>query len=209
MNDIQGIKVRGRHAKLIQAVCSPSLHNYIIVKAVFIGVKEEVKSICADVLDEQHIQLEDDACAALAPWLSGTCTVLAPSLQEWPRTRVRKVPQFDYDVAEIYYPKALDTIVSGNDSTIALRAFPIFQQNYGASIPLLKEYSTILWELAQAYEYTNEIIGVGLPEGERVYTLKFPKFEEFELHLLERIPQIYALARNIVKEDTAGLARAA
>lgn len=198
MNEILGVKVKGRHAKLIQAVCHPGRYSHMMVKAVFIGVKEEVKSICADVLDKQSIHLE-----------SGDGVVLAPNLQEWPRTRVRKVPQFDYDVAEIFYPKVLDTIVSGNTSTIALHAFPIFQQNYGAYIPLLKEYSAILWDLAQANGYTSEVRGFGLPEGERVFILKFPKVEEFELHLLERMPQIYSLARNIVKEDRAGLACAA
>ena len=197
MNDVQGFKVKGRHAKLIQAVCGSDSYRHTLIKAVFIGVKEEMKAICADVLDRQSICLEDGGI------------VLAPDRQEWPRTRVRKVPQFDYDVAEIFYPKSLDTIVSGNDSTIALHAFPIFQQEYGAHMPLLQEYSAILWELALVNEYTKERVGIGLPEGERVFTLKFPKLEIFEQHLLERMPQIYALARNIVKEDAGGLARAA
>jgi len=198
MNKIQGIKVKGRHAKLIQAVCHPGSYSNMMVKAVFIGVKEEVKALCADVLDRQSIHLE-----------SGDGVVLAPNYQEWPRTRVRKVPQFDYDVAEIFYPKSLETIVSGNESTIALHAFPIFQRNYGSSIPLLQEYAVILWELAQANGYTTEVRGFGLPDGERVFTLEIPKLEEFEQHLLERMPQIYALARNIVKEDAACMARAA
>jgi hypothetical protein len=73
----------------------------------------------------------------------------------------------------------------------------------------LREYSQILWELAIANEYTKEIAGAGLPVGERVYILELPKLEAFEQHLLERMPQIYALARNIVKEAKTGPARAA
>ena len=199
MSDITGIKVKGRRAKLIQAVCIPERGCHRVVKAVFIGVKEVVKAVCADVIDKKSIELESALFPRLTP----------EQYHHVVRTQVRSIPTFDYDVGEVYYPHALNSIVTGSDSTIALHAFPVFQQNYGASIPLLKEYSSVLWELAVANGYTNEIAGVGLPEGERVFTLKFPELEIFEQHLLERMPRIYSLALEIVKEDVAGLARAA
>jgi len=198
MNEIQGIKIKGRHVKLIQAVCTPGRGYLTIIKAVFIGVKEEVKAVCADVLDKQSTLLEDD----LYPRLD-------PDRRFWPRVIIRKIPQFDYDVGEIFYPASLATIVTGNDATIAGHAFPTFQENYGASIPLLKEYSPILWDLAVTNGYITEIVGMGLPADERVYTLQFPKLEVFEQHLLKQIPHIYALARKIVREEMPGIAHAA
>lgn len=198
MNDIQGYKIKGRHAKLIQAVCIPGNHTVTIVKVVVIGVKEAVKAVCADVLDKKSIVLE-----------SGPYPNLMPDHRYWPKTVVRRVPQFNYDVGEVYYKDALASIVTGNDETIANHAFPILHQQYGASVPLLKEYSQILWDLATANGYTTEIASLGLPEGERVYTLFFPKLEVFEQHLLERMPLIYAQASQIVKEDATGLTRAA
>jgi hypothetical protein len=198
MSYMQSVKVAGRRVRLIQAVGTPGNHTLTIIKAVFLGVKEEVKAVCADVLDRQSIPLESDFYYRLVP-----------DQRSWPKIVIRKVPQFDYDVGELFYPATLGTIVTGNDFTIALHAFPVFQQKYGASIPLLREYSSILWDLATANGYTQEIIGAGLPDGEKVYTLEFPKPEVFEQHLLERMPHIYALARTIVKEDKAGPARVA
>ena len=205
MSDIQGIKVRGRHLKLIQAVCIPKIPNnytFTVVKAVFLGVKEEVKAVCADMIARKMIPLESDTDSVRDP-------ILVSDQRSWPKTIIRKIPQFHYDVGEVYYPAMLDTIVTGTDAAIARHAFPVFQQHYGSSIPLLREYSTILWDLATVNGYTQKIIGIGLPEGEQVYTLDFPKLEVFERHLLERMPEIYALARKIVKEDAPGLARAA
>ena len=197
MNDIQGFKIKGRQAKLIQAVCTGN-YSQTIVKAVFIGVKEEVKAVCADVIARQDIFLE-----------SGPCQRLQPDNRYSVRSRVRRIPTFDYDVGEVFYPSVLGTIVTGNDATIALHAFPLFQHHYGASIPLLTEFSSVLWELALANAYPTEITGVGLPEGERVFTLTFPKLEVFEQHLLERMPQIYSLAREMVNDSKAAAARAA
>lgn len=197
MNDIHGYKIKGKHAKLIQAVCTPG-YPATIVKVVIIGVKEVVKAVCADVLDKKSIVLED-----------GSDTILMPEPNRWPKTVIRRVPQFDYDVGEIYYKDTLASIVTGNDETIANHAFPILHQQYGGSIPLLREYSRILWDLATANGYTTEIASLGLPEGERVYTLSFPKLEVFEQHLLERMPLIYDQARSIVKGDGPGLGRAA
>lgn len=199
MNDMTGIKVKGRHAKLIQAVCIPERGCHRIVKAVFIGVKEVVKAVCADVIDRKSIELESALFPRLVP----------EQCHYGVRSQIRSIPTFDYDVGEVHYPHTLNSIVTGSDSTISFHAFPVFQQNYGASIPLLEEYSPILWELAVANDYTTEIAGMGLPEGERVFTLKFPELKIFEQHLLERMPQIYFLARKIVKENGADLACAA
>jgi hypothetical protein len=198
MSDTHSVKLTGRSVRLIQVVGIPGNHSISIIKAVFIGVKEEVKAVCADVLDRHSIMIENPVYLRLVP-----------DLRLWPKIVIRKIPQFDYDVGELFYPAMLDTIVTGNEATIALHAFPLFQQHYGATIPLLKEYSSILWDLATANGYTTEIMGAGLSEGEKVYTLNFPKLEIFEQHLLERMPQIYALARKIVKDDITTLARAA
>ena len=198
MSDTRSVKVKGRHVKLVQVVGVRNGGTLTIIKAVFLGVKEEVKAICADVLDKQSILLECDSIP-----------VLLPDRRSWPRVVIRRIPQFDYDVGEVFYPGPLSTIVTGNDNTIAPHAFPVFQTNYGASIPLLKEYAPILWDVATANGYTEEIIGAGLPEGERVYTLNLPKLEVFEQHLLERMPQIYSLALTLVKEDASGFSRAA
>lgn len=202
MNDIQGINVRGRHLKLIQAVCIPNNMKLTVIKAVFLGVKEEVKAVCADMLAKKIIWLATGSDPVHDP-------MLVSEQRLWPKIVIRKIPQFDYDVGEVFYPSMLDTIVTGTDATIAPHAFPVFQQHYGNSIPLLREYSPILWDLAVANHYTAKITGFGLPEGEQVYIMNFPKVEIFERHLLERMPQIYALARKIVREDTPNLARTA
>jgi hypothetical protein len=202
MNDIQGIKIWGRHLKLIQAVCIPNNNTFTVIKAVFLGVKEEVKAICADMIAKKRITLETSPDPVLNP-------ALVSDQRFWPKIVIRKIPQFDYDVGEVFYPEMLDTIVTGNDATIALHAFPVFHQKYGADIPLLREYSPILWDLATSNGYTAEITGIGLPKGEKVHILNFPGPEVFERNLLERMPQIYALARTIVKDDMSGLGRAA
>jgi hypothetical protein len=98
MYDIQGVKVTGRHARLVQAICSPGRHSSTLVKAVFIGVKEEIKAICADVIDERNIRIESDHCP-----------VLAPDLRFHPRIKIRKAAPFEYDMAEVFYEKVLDT----------------------------------------------------------------------------------------------------
>lgn len=189
METRQSIRVRGSHVQLVQAVCTGSSSFHTIIKAVFMGVKEQVKAVCGDLVARKTVMLEHDDIPRLYPNKKLTARMV-----------ISQIRPTDYAIGTVFYPAAMTNIVTGTPETEALHALRVFQREYGDTIPILNECAGILWELSHAQGYAAEVVGVGLEKDEKVYILDLPTFADFEQHLLARLPDIYSLAQGCAKE---------
>lgn len=177
-------KVRGRNVRLAQAIFTESPAALFIVKAVFLGVKEEVKAVCGDIVANKSL------------YLDGSAHVRMESRPFPVRLQIREIKPSAYAIGEVWYPEVLKNVVTGQLHDLAVHAFDVFQARYRETIPLVEEFSEILWELALTKGYAQEIGSFGLPPEEQVYLLKLPDEEEFEKDLLGVMPRLHAKAEQ-------------
>ncbi len=186
MNITASPHIIGTNVKLVQAICMNSRHSAQVIKAVFIGVAEEVKAVCADLVCKKTVSFTagDSVKSFYAPHMPG-------------KTITRQLAPTGYAVGLVYYPGLLGKVVCGQPEELAARAFRLFRKEFGQSLPLIEEFAPILWNMAKDYGYADKLRIFGLEPGEEVYTLNLPSIDTLEELLMPEIPRFIDIAAEL------------
>lgn len=176
-------RVNSNKVRLRQALCKKNGDEHELIRAVFLGVKEEVKAVCADLVMRKEIAVTDH----------DTLTTLKPSHSSSQTRAVTLTPNV-YAVYRFQYPDLVQRVICGLAEDLPFQAFPIFSKVYCHHIPVIEDFAPILWDLAVEHEYAVKLETYGLDSGLEAYMLDLPSPEKFEPHLMEVLPELARLA---------------
>lgn len=177
-------RVNSNRVRLRQALCRACNDGeHALIRAVFLGVKEEVKAVCADLTMRNDIVVADHA----------TLTTLKPSHGPSQTRAVTLTPNV-YAVYRFQYPDLVQKVICGRAEDLPFQAFPVFSKIYCHHIPIIEDFAPILWELAVEHGYAVKLEAYGLDDGIEAYMLDLPSPEKFEPHLMNVLPELARLA---------------
>ena len=176
-------RVNSNRVRLVQALCMECHGGHTLVRAVFLGVKEEVKAVCAELAMRNEVSVADhEILSTLKPhhYVSQTRAVtLTPNV---------------YTAYRFQYPDLIQKVICGQKEDLPLLAFPVFSRCYCHHIPLIKDFAEVLWELALENGYVEELVTFGMNSGLKAYMLDLPSPEKFEPHFAAVLPRLAQLA---------------
>lgn len=176
-------RVNSNRVRLVQALCKECRDGHTLIRGVFLGVKEEVKAVCAELTLRNEAKIADHE----------TLSILKPQHYASQTRAVTLTPNV-YAAYRFQYPDLIQKVICGQKKELPFLAFPIFSRHYCHHIPIIEDFAEVLWELALKNEYAEELVTFGMENGLAAYMLELPAPEHFEPHLLEVLPQLAQLA---------------
>lgn len=176
-------RVNGNRVRLRQALCKECDGGHLLVRAVFMGVKEEVKAVCAELAMRNDVKIADH----------DTLSTLKPN-HSFSQTRAVTLTPNVYAAYRFQYPDIVQSVICGRAGDLPFQAFPVFSKIYCHHIPVIEDFATILWDLAVEHGYAEQLETFGLDSGLEAYLLNLPSPEKFEPHLMNVLPELAQLA---------------
>lgn len=178
-------KVCHENVWLVQAITTQAItHEENIVKALFIGVKESVKAVCAKAFGNGRDRLTINFTNRDPVILQNAAAKVA----------YRPIAGSPYIIGSLSHPDSIANMVSGQDKhTIYAQAFTIFKRHL--DLPIIYEWVPVFWRIALEHGFAMPLNTYGTTHS--CWHLNISSSEDFIARVEDRLSELHHIANKI------------